>query len=196
MVYNIIMIIKLVGMVDSVEPRYLIIINSGIGYRVWTLNEVLEKVRSGEEISLWIAQIIREDSQELYGFLTREMLDLFELLITISGIGPKSALAVLNTASIETIREAVANNDISLLTKVSGIGKKIAQKIILELKDKLGEVSEGGVVTSSNGVLAIDALVALGYSEREAREVVKKVAKQHQETQDLVKAALKELGRQ
>lgn len=190
------MLIKLNGLVDTIETRYLIIDVGGLGYRVWSPNDVLGQLQPGQTVSLWVSQIIREDSQELYGFLTRSVMDLFELLIGISGVGPKSALGVLNAASIETIYQAITNNDIALLTKVSGIGKKIAQKIILELKDKVDDIqADSSAHSSANGVLAIDALVALGYSEREVREVIKKLNSSYDDTQELVKMALKELGR-
>ena len=126
--------------------------------------------------------------------MDKESLDTFELLITISGIGPRTALGILNVASTATLRQAVANSDTSYLTRVSGIGKKNAEKIVLELKDKLKVTSEDfGLDTRSEGD-ALEALISLGYNERDARVALKKVPKEIEGASERVKASLKVLS--
>jgi Holliday junction DNA helicase RuvA len=135
---------------------------------------------------------VRETALDLFGFIDKETLELFELLITISGIGPKTALGILNVASPSMLRQAVAEQDTSYLTRVSGIGKKNADKIILELKDKL-VVTESDIDLRGEGD-ALEALVSLGYSERDARDALKKVSKDVSDTSERVKLALKQLA--
>ena len=190
------MIAKLTGKVAHLDLKHLVIDVHGVGYKVFATTETLEKAGGiGEELSLWIHHVIREDTSDLFGFPTRESIGLFELLIGISGVGPKTALGILNVTTLDTIREAVETGDISYLTKISGIGKKMAEKMIIELRDKLGTPDETYISGSlKDGALAIEALKSLGYSERESRDAVKKLGKEITSTQDIVKAALKVLG--
>ncbi|MCE9548799.1 Holliday junction branch migration protein RuvA, partial [Candidatus Nomurabacteria bacterium] len=128
---------------------------------------------------------------DLYGFLDRQELEFFEMLINVSGIGPKGALSILGVASIETLKKAINTNDTSYLTKISGIGKKTAEKIIIELRDKVGKDTEGN---SLQGELdALEALKSLGYSQNEAREALKKVSTE-ENTNTRIREALKILG--
>ncbi len=137
---------------------------------------------------------MREDALDLYGFLTEEELNFFEMLISISGIGPKTALNVLNISTVSTLKRAISTNDTSHLTKVSGIGKKVAEKIVLELKDKVGSSDENDI-SLRDEIDAVEALKALGYSQRDAREALKKVEKNIVKTGDRIKEALKILGK-
>lgn len=190
------MIAKLTGKVAHLDIKFLILDVNGIGYKVFATSETLEKAGEiGADLSLWIHHTIREDTSDLFGFPTRDSLGLFELLIGVSGIGPKTGLNILNLTTPDTIREAVETGDTSYLTKISGIGKKMAEKMVIELRDKLGAPDEKYVSgTLKDGALAIEALQSLGYSEREAREAVKKIDKNIISTQDIVKAALKVLS--
>ncbi|NQV87963.1 MAG: Holliday junction branch migration protein RuvA [Parcubacteria group bacterium] len=191
------MIGKIEGKIVHKDLRFVIVDVSGVGYKVYGTHSITGKTGSGEKISLWTYLAVRENALDLYGFTTKEELDFFELLISVSGIGPKSALGILNIATIKTLRQAVSSGDTSHLTKVSGIGKKNAEKIVLELKDKLeGLESEDGVGNShmKNEVDAIEALKSLGYSQIEAREALKKVSKDIIATGEKVKQALKILG--
>ncbi|KKQ01476.1 MAG: Holliday junction ATP-dependent DNA helicase RuvA [Parcubacteria group bacterium GW2011_GWB1_36_5] len=165
---------------------------SGVGYKVSISVDVLaQRKKVGEEISLWIHTHVREDCLDLYGFAKREELEFFEMLINVSGIGPKGAMGILTVASIETLRKAISTEDISYLTKISGIGKKTAEKIVIELRDKMGE-EKGG--SSLQGELdALEALKSLGYSQNEAREALKKV-KPSIDTNTKIREALKILG--
>lgn len=165
------MIARISGTVIVANDKYIIIETGGIGYRVFATAESLVKYKIGDEAKLWTTHIIREDADDLYGFETTNDQDLFELLLGVSGIGPKSALGVMNVATVGTIARAVNTNDVSYLTKISGIGKKTAEKIIIELRDKLPGIYTDTMDTANHDVL--DALVALGYSESKARETVR-----------------------
>jgi Holliday junction DNA helicase RuvA len=134
---------------------------------------------------------------DLYGFTSMDELNFFELLITISGIGPKTALGIMNAASIETLQIAVQTGESSHLTKISGIGKKVAEKIIMELKDKIEIVSHTPESKSAikNDSDALEALKSLGYSQSEARDALKEVSKDKEKTSDKIKEALKILGK-
>lgn len=173
------------------SDKFLIVEAGGVGYKINVSPDTLSRATRQEgEIFLWIHTHVREDILDLYGFLKREELEFFEMLINVSGIGPKGALAVLSVASIETLRRAIGSGDISYLTKISGIGKKTAEKIVIELRDKIGE--EKG--TSLQGELdALEALKSLGYSQNEAREALKKTAPDLN-TNVKIREALKILG--
>ena len=139
--------------------------------------------------------MVREDALDLYGFQNQTELEFFEMLISVSGIGPKGALGILNVAPVDHLKEAIAMGDTAALTKVSGIGSKSAQKIILELRDKLGgHESETGGTMLGDERDAIEGLVALGYAERSAREALKKVPPEIKGTGARIKGALKQLG--
>ncbi|HAO64475.1 TPA: Holliday junction branch migration protein RuvA [Candidatus Taylorbacteria bacterium] len=191
------MIAQLEGTVIHTDPRALVLDVHGVGYKVWIGSESLQKkAKKGPEmVRIWTYLSVRETALDLYGFANAEELETFELLITISGIGPKTAAGILNVVSIATIRSAIASNDPSYLTKVSGIGKKNAEKIVRELSDKIG-VLESDVPTESmrHDSDVIEALKSLGYAEREAREALKKVPADDSSAGERVKKALKILS--
>lgn len=192
------MISHITGTVLDLDLRYVVVATGGIGYKVHTTTETLEHLSHEKgHVSLWIHTIVREDALDLYGFTKKSDREFFELLLTVSGIGPKSALAILNSASPDTIRDAIYEDDASHLTKVSGIGKKTAEKVIRELKDKIGaqELNTGSTRTSgkqTESSMAIEALMSLGFTADDAREAVKKIDKSLS-TQEQVKLALKTL---
>ncbi|MEK7576195.1 MAG: Holliday junction branch migration protein RuvA, partial [Patescibacteria group bacterium] len=146
----------------------------------------------GSKVNLYTHLYVRENAMELYGFCSMAELEFFEMLICISGIGPKSAVGVLSVAPIDSLKRAIASGESSYLTKVSGIGRRIAEKIILELRDKLGGVD--GVVLGSDDTDALDALIALGYNAREAREALHKVSPE-KSIDEKIKTALKSLSK-
>lgn len=192
------MISHLSGTLMHASERFIVIDVSGIGYKVRVTLDTLQKLRGSadKKVSLWTHLIVREDVLDLYGFQNEHEMDFFEMLISVSGIGPKSALGILNVAPIEHLKEAISNGDTATLTKVSGIGSKGAQKIILELRDKLGghgEATPKGALRDEHD--AIEALCALGYSEREAREALKGVSPETKGTSARIKEALKNLGK-
>jgi Holliday junction DNA helicase RuvA len=180
------------GKITLKTEKSLIVETSGVGYKVSVSPDTLSKAgKTGSETFLWIHTIVREDALDLYGFLNREELEFFEMLINVSGIGPKGALSILGIATIETLRKAISTGDTAYLTKISGIGRKTAEKIVIELREKIGEEKSG---TSLQGELdAMEALKSLGYSQNEAREALKKV-KADTDTNTKIREALKILG--
>lgn len=192
------MIAHLSGTILFAGTRYAVIETNGVGYKIRATVDTLQTLRknAGKNMSLWVHTAVREDALDLYGFQNQVELDFFEMLISVSGIGPKGALGILNVAPVEHLKEAIAMGDTGALTKVSGIGSKSAQKIILELQDKLGgHESETGGTMLGDERDAIEGLVALGYAERTAREALKKVSPDIKGTGARIKESLKLLGK-
>jgi Holliday junction DNA helicase RuvA len=186
------MIGHLKGTLIHQDLKSIILDVAGVGYKIHTNTTVLEGSKN-KPLEFWTYLAVRENALDLYGFTTREELDFFELLITVSGIGPKSAMGILSIASVNNLRSAISTGDTSHLTKVSGIGKKNAEKIVIELKDKLHGVILDSSSSMSGEVDALEALRSLGYGEREAREALKKVV-DITDTGEKVKKALKLLS--
>lgn len=189
------MINSLHGTVTHKDLHMIVVDVNGVGFKVFTPTETALDAVLNKPITLWTHLSVRENALDLFGFKDKESLDVFGLLITISGIGPKTALGILNVASVEMLEQAISENDTSYLTRVSGIGKKNAEKIVLELQGKLISSSKDkGLNLRAEGD-ALEALVSLGYSEREARESLKKVGKDIENTSERVKQALKLLSK-
>ena len=192
------MISRLTGKIVHTDLKYIVLDVQGVGYKVATTADIMSKLNKDENIvTLWTYLAIRENAMDLYGFLTLVELNFFELLITISGIGPKTALGILNVASVHSLETAIQTGETSHLTKVSGIGKKVAEKIVMELKDKINTIihtpeSEKSMQGDAD---VIEALKALGYRDLESREVLKKIDKSIKDTGAKVKSALKLLGK-
>ncbi|MEI8338042.1 MAG: Holliday junction branch migration protein RuvA [bacterium] len=186
------MIAYIKGTVLSLEEKYIVVLVSGIGYKISTPFEVITRAKIDSEIELWIHHHLRDDASDLYGFEKKDERDFFNLLLGISGIGPKSALNILNVATISDLKKAVSSSDTSHLIKVSGLSKKIAEKIVLELK---GKFSDDETVSLKSEVEAIEALKALGYTQKEAREALKSIPNTLHTPEDRIKAALKILGK-
>lgn len=168
------MIARLRGTVVHSESHHVVVDVSGVGYKVFATPATLATLIPGKETTLAVHTIVREDALDLYGFSNDTERRAFELLLSVSGIGPKSALAVLSLAGVQTLVSAISSGKASYLTGVSGIGKKTAEKIVLELKDKIGSL--GIAAHSADGDEdAYEALRAMGYSANEAREALKKV---------------------
>ena len=185
------MIGSLRGPISARNDKFIIIETGGVGYRVSVSPDILSKTHIGKEIFLLIHTHVREDALDLYGFESENDLVLFEMLLGVSGIGPKSALGILSIASIDTLRQAIGTGDTSYLTKVSGIGRKTAEKIVIELRDKIGMGT--GDAALQEELDALEALKSLGYSQAEAREALKKVAP-GTDTNSKIREALKILG--
>lgn len=180
----------------STGQGFVIVQTDNIGYQVFVNAGMYADLQIGQEIELYIHHNVREDAQELYGFRSFSELEFFKLLISVSGIGPKSALSVLTLASIEEIKESIAQGDSSLLNKVSGIGTKTAERIVLELRSKIGQISGervGGIGTISSD--EIDALMALGYSLQQAREALRNVDTSVTDSGERIRVALRGLGK-
>ena len=188
------MIGKLTGQFGglSVEGMALVEVG-GVGYAVRVPIAVVQSHKPGSPLSLYIHTAVRDDAIDLYGFLSEEELAFFKLLTTVSGLGPKTALNILNSADIEGLKRAVQAGEASVLNKVFGIGKKTAERIVVELRDKLGE---GGPKASGTDAEVIEALTALGYRLEESREALKSIAEDGQGDVRLrLAAALRRLGR-
>lgn len=192
------MIGKLSGRFDGTTPEGLALIDvGGVGYAVRVPLPTLLTLQSGsvESLSLYVHTAVREDAIDLYGFISEEELSFFKQLMSVSGIGPKTALGVLNNAEVSALKHAIAGGDTVKLIKVFGVGKKSAERMVVELRDKLtlevGVVAEGG----SNGEV-IEALLALGYRADEARGAVKSALKDSKggTESELIALALKYLG--
>ncbi len=166
------------GTVRGTIREALIVDVSGVGYRVAVPIATLTKANEGDSIFLWTHLAVRENAQDLYGFETRDELSWFELLLTVSGVGPKSALAIMNAIDTESLGDAIARNDAALLTKAFGIGRKTAEKIVLELREKVGTTATGKEVARGSDGDVVDALVGLGYSLREAQGAVHALPKE------------------
>lgn len=176
------------------KDNFVIVDVSGVGYKAFVLDRALNGVKVGEIITLHIYTQVAETALDLYGFSSRDELDFFELLLTISGIGPRSAMDILRKAKIEDLIKGVESGDFQLLAKVSGIGPKTAEKIVAGLKDKL----TGGYTVGSGGWNndfgdALEALTSLGYSATQARDVLSQISAS--DPGEKVKEALKILGR-
>lgn len=178
---------------------------SGIGYKVNIASSVFDRLPSNHsEIKLYIYHIVREDAEDLYGFLSKDERSLFALLITVSGVGPKAASSLMSALAVEVLSSAIVKGNADLLSSAPGIGKKTAQKICIELKEKMaksiGLKPDELNLTSSNGEAgivndAIQALLTLGYTPREAREAVLncQTLEHPQSAEEIIKAALKAL---
>ncbi len=186
------MIGSIKGKIILKTEKFILVEANGVGYKVNVSPEILTKTqKEEEEIFLFIHTHVREDALDLYGFLDQKELEFFEMLLNVSGIGPRSALAILGITTIETLRRAINTGDISYLTKISGIGRKTAEKIVIELRDKVGEELSGSSLQVE--LDALEALKSLGYSQTEAREALKKVSTEL-ETNKKIREALKILG--
>lgn len=187
------MISQLTGTISHTEPGLIILQVGGVGYAINVAKDTGAGLHIDNTLTLWTHLAVRETSMELFGFGTRDELSLFEMLLVVPGIGPRSALAVLSLASADTLRKAISEENITYLTKVSGIGKKTAQRIVITLKDRLGSKGElSGELKEDADV--IEVLVSLGYSQTEARDTVKKIDPTKNGTNERTKEALKILG--
>lgn len=189
------MIAFLRGTVRAKDHRSVTLDVRDVGYRVAVSPEVLDRAAIGSTQELHIEMIVREDAHDLYGFPTLQELDFFRLLISVSGVGPKSAMVILSVARVAQVERAVREDDPAILTKVSGVGRKTAERIIIELREKISVVSgddEDGAATDDQ---AVDALVKLGYSAKEARQVLKTIPPTVRNTGERVRHALRLMGK-
>ena len=190
------MISYLDGKIEFKGEKFAVVNVGGVGYRVFVSSETLKKIPEKEgSVKLWIHTHLREDALDLYGFLHIAELDLFETMIQAPGIGPRKALGVLGVAPIDTLRRAIAAGDVSYLTRVSGIGRKTAEKIVVELREKMA--GKGVMVEApelKEEADAVEALMSLGYTQREAREALQQVSGDIKSSEKRIKEALKKLG--
>lgn len=186
------------GVVEGIGEQHVLIEQQGIGYRVWTSAFSIEELKGRPEtVKLFTHLHVREDAMILYGFAAEEELQMFETLTSVSKIGPKAALNILSALKPIDIRMAILTNDIKLLSKVNGIGAKTAERLVLELKDKIEDVKLwelNQIPDKSNAKImeeAVLALVGLGYSKSQAESAVKQV--EAEDLESYIKLALKKL---
>jgi holliday junction DNA helicase RuvA len=195
------MIASVRGEVLDVALDHVVIEAAGVGYKLMATPSTLATLRRGEETRLITAMIVREDSMTLYGFPDGDARDLFLTLLGVSGVGPKIALATLAVYDAHALRQALADGDVTALTRVPGIGKRGAERLVLELRDKIGPVGASAAATPVNGHSirgpVVEALVGLGFAAKQAEEAIDKVMANEPEatTSSALRAALSMLGK-
>ncbi len=194
------------GSLEEKLKDSIVVETSGIGYKIYVSEQTMEKLGElGEKVKIYTHYHVREDNISLYGFLSNEELKMFELLIQVSGIGAKTAIVMLSNITPSEFAIAVISNDIKTLTKIPGVGSKSAQRIVLELKDKLKtedaiskdtkDVSSDNTEDNEKVEEAIQALQILGYNKGEVKKVVEKLKVKDLSIEDIIKQALKQLSR-
>ena len=200
------MFYSLTGKIIHKDEQLVALLVGGVGFKCFTTRSTLAKINasSNQEETLFTYLNVREDALDLFGFYTNEELDAFKLLLGVSGVGPKAALAILSELTPDNLAVAVASGDTKAITQANGVGPKLAQRIVLELKDKIANVSfiseESSNISSavsqvsakSNAQEAIQALTALGYTQTEASVAISKL-EQSLSVEDLIKGALKNM---
>ena len=195
------MISSVRGEVLEVALDHVVIEAAGIGYRVNATPSTLATLRQGSEVRLVTAMIVREDSMTLYGFSDADTRDLFLTLLSVSGVGPRLAMATLAVHDAAALRQALADSDVAALTRVPGIGKRGAERMVVELHDKVGLVGPGAGAPAVNGNAVrspvVEALVGLGFAAKQAEEATDKVLAADEEatTSTALRSALSLLGK-
>lgn len=192
------MIGQLEGNIWEIRDKSIILGVGGVGYILYVTDDTVIELSTKRDavIRIWTHMVVREDTLDLFGFQTERDLSIFELLISVSGIGPKKALAILSLAPAATLIKAISTGDSGYLTKVSGVGRKNAEKLVLELKEKMGAFAtgtEGGASLAEEADL-IAAVQALGYSLHETRKALGEVPKEVEGLSSKIKAVLKILS--
>ena len=199
------MLYNVKGILTVTDVNYIVIECGGVGFKCFTtVNTVKTIGKIGEQVNAYTYLAVREDAMDLYGFATMEELDAFKLLITVSGVGPKAAIAVLSELTPDRLALCIASGDAKSITRAQGVGKKTAERVVLELKDKMGTITTGGtadIVSSLSGIAqsseaseAIEALVALGYSQSDASVVVGTMDKSLS-VDEMIRLGLKQLAK-
>jgi Holliday junction DNA helicase RuvA len=185
------MIAKLKGVIEDMIPGGVLLDVHGVVYKISATSHTCSMLKTGQEVALLTHLDIKENSHTLYGFLHSDEREIFELLLQVNGVGPKSALSILNTSNPKTILEGIGSHDANYFKKLTGIGLKTAEKIIVALKDKVEAIV---TESSSDKQDAIEALVSLGYSQKAARDVITGMSKELN-SQQIIKEALKMLAK-
>ena len=186
------------GKILNKSQNFVILEVNNIGYQVFINAGMYADLNIGQEAEFYLYHNVREDADDLYGFKDFAELEFFKLLLSVSGVGPKSALGILGLASVTDIKESIGAGDPSLLNKVSGIGKKTAERIVLELRgkiDHLAPVDSNGIASTSANSDEIDALMSLGYSLQQAREALRAVDASINDSSERIRTALRGLSR-
>jgi len=191
------------GIFVGINKDYVVIDNNGIGYKIYTSGSTMAKMpKTDESVLLYIKQIVREDFVGLYGFLTKDEIDMFSLVISTNGVGAKAGLSLLSICSVSSLKYAIVSGDEKTIVRAPGIGKKIAQRIILELREKihieqtevnnLSQISGSDLIADRKLIEVLGALMSLGYSEKEAEKALKAINKE-QSLENIIKECLKYL---
>jgi Holliday junction DNA helicase RuvA len=191
------------GIFVGINKDYVVIDNNGIGYKIYTSGSTMAKMpKTNESVLLYIKQIVREDFVGLYGFLTKDEIDMFSLVISTNGVGAKAGLSLLSICSVSSLKYAIVSGDEKTIVRAPGIGKKIAQRIILELREKihieqteahnLSQLSGSELMEDRKLIEVLGALMSLGYSEKEAEKALKAINKE-QSLENIIKDCLKYL---
>jgi Holliday junction DNA helicase RuvA len=195
------MISYLQGRIKNKSQSFIVLLVNSVGYKIFFNSALLSEAIIGAEKEYYIHQHVREDDISLYGFRSMDELEFFELLLTISGIGPKSALGVLSISRVNDIKDSILRGDPELLTKVSGIGRKTAERVVLELREKIGKMDAASADAGfgKHGISSsgdeIDALMSLGYSMQQARDALKKVDVSVKDSSERIREALRIISR-
>ncbi|OGB89626.1 Holliday junction DNA helicase RuvA [candidate division WOR-1 bacterium RIFCSPHIGHO2_01_FULL_53_15] len=197
------MISHLAGTLEHVDRQSVVLDVGSIGYQIKVPASVLNRLPAlGEKVKLFTIQVVREDDISLYGFLNKEERSLFSLFLSVSGVGPKTAMTILSGFPLDRLVGAVAQGDITLLSSISGVGKKTAERIVVELKEKIArtyalkpsEMAEGIAGSRTTISDSISALIALGYSPRDARDAIMKLKiEDERPVEEIIKEALRVL---
>ncbi|MFA6603897.1 MAG: Holliday junction branch migration protein RuvA [Patescibacteria group bacterium] len=184
------MLITITGKITHKGGDFVVVEAGGLGYQVYLAAAALEKAKVGAKADYWTYEHLREDAHDLYGFQDRQELAMFHKLVAVSGVGPRMALNILALGAITEIERLIERGDIDMLSRVPRVGRKTAQKIVLELKGKLVEAGRGDVEDE-----VLTALVNLGYSREQAREAVNRVSADEATVEGRLRAALRGLGK-
>lgn len=187
------MIASLAGTVESLEPGAAVVEVGGVGYLVHVPVSVLGGLTVGRRARLFTYLAVREDALTLFGFATTDQREAFRALTGVTGVGPRLALAVLSALEPDALRRVVASGDVGALTDVPGIGKRTAERMVLELKQRLGPPAENPVAVGSAVAEVREALVGLGYAPAELRPVLDRIAERAAPVEEMLRSALKEL---
>ncbi len=188
------MISYIKGNVLDKGEKHIVVLNNDIGYKVFSSTNILDKYSINDSIGLFIHTIYREDSVSLYGFLSKEDMKLFEMLLDVKGIGPKMAIDIIGYSRAR-FYEAIINQNVSLLTTIKGLGKKTAERLILELKNKVYLTEEINMtdINNLNYSEVIEALESLGYEKYKISKKLNKIPKEINDTEDIIKWFLKNI---
>lgn len=185
------------GKINELNPTFLIIENNGLGYFVKISLNCYSAVGNSDSAKLFIHEVIREDTYDLYGFIDKEEREVYRKLISVSGVGPNTALVMISSLSTSEIITAISTGDVNTIKSVKGIGLKTAQRVIVDLKDKIGNMSENIDLFGNKGNTikdeSLSALVMLGFNKKQAEKAIEKIIKDSKETdvEGVIKAALK-----
>lgn len=193
------MIDFVIGSVVAIHDEYIVLQNNNIGYKIYTsMTSILEIELGEKDVMMYTKLNVRDDAIQLYGFVTEEEIEMFDLVTKVSGIGPKTGLNILSTITPSQVKLAIYREDHATLSKAPGIGKKTAQRMVLDLKDKIGEISELdielGEMPSKEHDAAVEALMSLGYLKYEAEKSIRDLDLEGMDAEQIIRYGLNQLS--